>query len=131
MHNCSHHIQPKYHGTPIKKTLYSCNSGFRRVLICVLVEVSTGDVLTTRLRLEQSTFCNRGAAAERPYSCRVLPLRENNTRIVDTCKLFLQKAIERFFVSIVGCRERDAPLGKRMCMDIDNGIDIVPVGQFN
>src|SRR5260370_7401093 len=47
MHNCSHHIQSKYHGTPIKKTLYSCNSGFRRLLICVLVEVSTVDVLHT------------------------------------------------------------------------------------
>src|SRR6266704_6024581 len=77
MHNRSHHIQPKHQCTPIEKAFYCCHRSFFIVLIRVLVEVRTGDVLWTRLRFEQGASCNSRAAAERPYSCRVPSLREH------------------------------------------------------
>src|SRR6266700_1069399 len=131
MHNGSHHLQPKHQCTPIEKALSCCHRSFFRVLIRVLMEVRTGDVLWTRLRFEQGASCHSRATAERPYSCRVPSLREHNTRVANTLKRFVQKPEERFFVSIIGWRERNALLGKGMRMDIDNGIDIIPVSQLN
>jgi len=131
MHDYSHHVQAEYRCAAIEKALGCRHRRFFILLIRVLAKVSAGNMLSTRLRFQQRAFLDDRAAAERPYSCRVPALRENDTRVVNTCERFVQKLKERLLISIIGCRERDPPLRKGMGMDINNGIDIVPAVQFS
>src|SRR5438105_13029681 len=111
MHNRSHHIQPKRQCTSIEKSLSSSHRRFFVLFIRVLTKVSTGEVLRTRLRFEQRLSRQDRAAAERPYSCRVFALRDDNTPVVTTCELLGQKLKERVFIPILCCRQRDSRLG--------------------
>src|SRR5947207_11108855 len=115
----------------MKKTSFACHRRPFISLIHVSLKVGAGDVLRAGLRFEQCLSRNGSAAAQGPDSRRVLALREDNARVVKTFKRLLEKAEERSFVSVVGGRERDVRRGKRVRMHIDNGIDIIPAGEFS
>src|SRR5258707_15897560 len=95
------------------------------------MKVRTCDDLWGGLRFEQRFSRDQRAAPDGPDARGVLPLREDNTGIMDAVKRFVQEARKCFFILVIGGRECNTGAGKGMGMNVQDGVNIIPAGQFN